>query len=602
MARLRLACALPAAALILAGCDTSAPVAPGQPAAGDAVQFLSCEVDVRSGDLSCSGGDSLPGEGALGAVIGGQGVYVHLSSSNVGYDAGSTTFHADVTIRNVANQPIGTPDDIKVEGIRIFFTGAPTTIDGTGQVTVGNADATDDFTATNQPYFHYGQALAPGRTSLPRTWEWNVPETVVRFGFEVGVSAPVPDEGGFEPGIKFVQAKVIDADSLHTCGIRMTGEAYCWGYGNYGRLGDGQTTAHEQLEPRPVEQGSLRFVSIGTGLNHTCALSDLGEAYCWGHSDAGRLGSGDNTHQAVPRKVLGGHRFIQLIVGRRHNCGLKEDGTAWCWGANANGELGDGTLTSRPEPTQVVGGHKFIALGAGNYHTCGIVEGGDAYCWGSSTNGKVGGPARGAVPEPELVPGGHKFVRVAGMYHMSCGITAEGEAWCWGANVNGKLGDGTEDSSPDPVRVAGDIKFVEIYGGSQHNCGLAYDGRVYCWGSRINGTTGNGSTASGKTLVPTEIVGDMRFVAIESGNDHSCGITWKEELFCWGNGERGKLGTGNTSSTGTPTPPPGIIVVHSGEEPCGIEGATDSCFQRRSFAESVLMASRRAIHSDRTLL
>lgn len=138
-----------------------------------------------------------------------------------------------MTVQNLSNQVIGSIDGVTADsnGVRIFFVNDPVTTGGTGTVTVRNADGTDDFTGTGQPYFQYAQALAPGRTSLAKTWEWDVPATVTGFSFLVGVSANVPNEAGLEPGgIDFV-AQSIAADSLHTCAIDLTGQVYCWGVG-----------------------------------------------------------------------------------------------------------------------------------------------------------------------------------------------------------------------------------------------------------------------------------------------------------------------------------------------------------------------------------
>jgi len=162
---------VPAIGLLLGGCIEADPVTPGRPDESAGTQLLQCRVDVRSGELSCAGQDPALGDGVLGAVIGGQGMYVKLASNNVAYDEATEVFSANVTVQNLSNQVIGSIDGVTADsnGVRIFFVNDPVTTGGTGTVTVRNADGTDDFTGTGQPYFQYAQALAPGRTSLAKT-------------------------------------------------------------------------------------------------------------------------------------------------------------------------------------------------------------------------------------------------------------------------------------------------------------------------------------------------------------------------------------------------------------------------------------------------
>jgi len=463
---------VPVAALLLAGCGEDGPVAPRQPAGG-AEQLLSCQVDVRAGALSCGGQEAGLGGGALGVILGGQGVYVHLTSNNVGYDEATEVFSAEVAIRNLVNQVIGTTDGSTpaVGGIRIFFVNDPVTTGGTGDVTVRNADGTGDFTATGQPYFEYEQALGPGRTSLSRKWEWNVPSTVTEFSFLVGVSVEVADQAGLQPaGFDFI-AQTIDTDSLHTCALDYSGQAWCWGSGGSGRLGNGATT--QQSTPVAVEQGSLRFVSIDTGKDHTCALTDTGDMYCWGRGYEGRLGNGSREDVPVPTPtpVLGGHKFSSMYIGQNHTCALTPDGEAWCWGLGGHGRLGIGRIDTISVPEPVATNERFSTLSAGTFHTCGITLEGKGYCWGTNANGKlgVGHTTSGYYTSPEEIVGVDEFASlVAGSDH-TCGVTPDGKVYCWGNGANGRLGNGstTTTGTPTQVSISNAIAFLN---GAPESC------------------------------------------------------------------------------------------------------------------------------------
>src|SRR5438132_10113897 len=122
-------------------------------------------------------------------ILGGQGMYVQLRSSNVSYNASTQIFRADVTVQNLTALNLGTPDGSTVTGVKVFFYSGPTVTSGSGTVTVANPDGTGTFTGTNQPYFFYNQTLATGQVSAAKTWQWSVLSTVVTLNCQVLVDA-----------------------------------------------------------------------------------------------------------------------------------------------------------------------------------------------------------------------------------------------------------------------------------------------------------------------------------------------------------------------------------------------------------------------------
>ena len=168
-------------------CSDRSPSGPGLPPAPSG-PVLTCQVDTRAQTLSC--GDP---SATANLILGGQGMYVQLRSSNVSYDASTQIFRADVTVQNLTALNLGTPDGSTVTGVKVFFHFGPTVTSGTGTVTVANADGTGTFTGTNQPYFLYNEILPTGQVSSRKTWQWSVPSTVAFFTFQVLVDAAVQD-------------------------------------------------------------------------------------------------------------------------------------------------------------------------------------------------------------------------------------------------------------------------------------------------------------------------------------------------------------------------------------------------------------------------
>jgi hypothetical protein len=189
------ACAVP---LLANGCsdlpiDTSPPaVTPAPPSAQrDFAVAVRCTASVAQGRLTCS--PPRPRTGPFGPdflIVGGQNQFVRLTSTNVSYD-GSDIFQADVTVDVLFGQPMGTTDGVTNTGVRVFFHSGPTVTGGSGTVTVANADGTDTFTGTDQPYHLYPQILWTNAPSTPKPWQWHVPSTVTTFEFEVYVEGDV---------------------------------------------------------------------------------------------------------------------------------------------------------------------------------------------------------------------------------------------------------------------------------------------------------------------------------------------------------------------------------------------------------------------------
>ena len=90
------------------------------------------------------------------------------------------------------------------------------------------------------------------------------------------------------------------------------GKAWCWGLGPYGQLGDGDTSDHATGTPVAVVGGhTVSWLTAGDW--HTCALDSAGKAWCWGYGDYGTLGDdniGDH-ETGTPVAVVGGHTFAQ---------------------------------------------------------------------------------------------------------------------------------------------------------------------------------------------------------------------------------------------------------------------------------------------------
>jgi alpha-tubulin suppressor-like RCC1 family protein len=130
------------------------------------------------------------------------------------------------------------------------------------------------------------------------------------------------------------------AGAYHTCAINSNGQALCWGSNASGQLGTGDTTS--RATPTPIMlSGMTKLTELSLGSDHTCAVSETNDLYCWGSNVRGQLGNGSNADSSVP--VALGRGWAHVSAGGLHTCATKTDGSGWCWGNNDNGQLADGT-------------------------------------------------------------------------------------------------------------------------------------------------------------------------------------------------------------------------------------------------------------------
>ena len=317
-------------------------------------------------------------------------------------------------------------------------------------------------------------------------------------------------------------------------------------------------------EPEEVA-GGLLFSTVTSGGEHSCALTDAGEAFCWGSNRNGQLGGGTSiTFSAAPVAVAGGRSYVAISAGAFHTCALTEQGSAYCWGNGANGALGSGLLfetcgsieCSR-EPVQVIGGHTFIALDAGFNHSCGVTSFHIAYCWGANTHGELGNGgyfSGSSLPEP--VTGDHQFNSITTGLGYSCAITLAGVAWCWGGGdgesyvlgtvVQAQCPGGSSASrcSPIPLEVQTSTTFLRLVAGDRHVCGLSFTLQVLCWGENSHGQRGTGGSSATHIPVQVSIPGNPGISEISAAESHTCVITNSALAYCWGNNRSGQLGIG----------------------------------------------------------
>lgn len=558
---------------LVAGCmPESGPLGPEQDLeVVEAQAALDCRAEVSSLSFSCT--PRAPGVqgGASGVIIGGQGQYIQLSASNVVYednpgdDDYDKAFSADVSVRNLLDQTLGTTDGetIHPEKVRVFFH-EDASSPQSGLIELAASDGQLTFLESQRDYFEYDQMIAPGKVSRPRTWKWVMNSAVQDFTFTVLVSAKVRRGREVDAAPHF-ETRTIDGGNQHACGLTAAGDVYCWGFNSNGQAGDSSTASPKA--PTKIH-GDRKFSTISTLSEHTCGLTLDGTAYCWGVNGSGRLGDGTTANRTYPVAVdvsdIPVKKFISIGAGLAHSCGLLTDSTAVCWGSNSAWQLGDNTQVTKHTPVAVdvtdLPDGKFISLSVGANFACGIATDSTAYCWGQNSDGQLGDGRTTGKGTATEVNTAEKFIAISGGVHHTCALTPAGKAYCWGFNGNGNLGTGDNTNSSSPREVDTSERFIAISVAGVPNakdgfsCGLTADGRAFCWGSNDYGQLGTGDSVSRN--VPTQVAdGGKRFISIGTGYRHACATAMDGKVYCWGHKENRRLGISVDTEQPTPVLP-----------------------------------------------
>ncbi len=89
---------------------------------------------------------------------------------------------------------------------------------------------------------------------------------------------------------------------FHTCARTPAGVAYCWGWNWYGQLGIGPRRSDFERSPVAVAT-DVRFDRMAAGSGHSCGIAISGAAYCWGSNQYGELGDGTRISRSAPVRV-----------------------------------------------------------------------------------------------------------------------------------------------------------------------------------------------------------------------------------------------------------------------------------------------------------
>ncbi|XP_032886513.1 probable E3 ubiquitin-protein ligase HERC3 [Amblyraja radiata] len=209
-------------------------------------------------------------------------------------------------------------------------------------------------------------------------------------------------------------------------------------------------------------------------------------------------------------------------------------------------------IVTKPKLLSSFAGRCVVQVACGSNHSLALCKDGQVFAWGKNTNGQLGvGEAVGTTHSPQHVTAlaGIPLAQIAAGGSHTIAVSLSGTVFAWGANHRGQLGlnDVKARYHPTCVKLLECKKVVQVSCGAHHTAVLNKDGLVYTFGAGTYGQLGHNSDRDELKPRLLEGLDGIKVSQIACGSSHTMVFSSASgQLYSFGRGENGQLGTGQT--------------------------------------------------------
>ena len=197
---------------------------------------------------------------------------------------------------------------------------------------------------------------------------------------------------------------------------------------------------------------------------------------------------------------------------------------------------------------------RLAAVSCGSSFITALTSDGELLAWGENDFGQLGQGDDERRDVPSSVCWGEEVVVVksvsAGAEYVLA-VTSTDKVFAWGRGVEGQLGTGEQvfdepQVQPEPVLLPPDCSVAKAVAGVFHSAAVTANGELYTWGEGTSGQLGTGEKRSSLEPVLVEELGrngeDEHVVNVACGTFHTLALTHAGTVYSFGKGEGGSLG------------------------------------------------------------
>ncbi|KAG6956032.1 hypothetical protein JG688_00011615 [Phytophthora aleatoria] len=369
--------------------------------------------------------------------------------------------------------------------------------------------------------------------------------------------------------------------------------SYMWVWGRPPSLEGGTPLV---LRPKQVSLiNGQPIVQVACGGEHLLYLTSTGDVYSYGDNEDKKVAavtiattnsnspdSGDSTRIAASSSFLAPHLVEELALekalhrttiamvacGAQHSLAITDAGELYTWGSGEDGRLGHGDMRDRAVPRKVMSllRESVASASCGGAHTAVLTAKGTVFSFGRGRNGRLGlGDNKWRDTPHQIVgfPQGTLISQVVCGWNFTTALDRHGNIFTWGKTGEGQCGLGYVDRDQVVPRfveklrdVAGGSSVVDVACGYTHTVVLTASGELYSWGLGEYGQLGTGDVyqplPARVQLPPDALCAPDQLARVYCGAFHSIATTEKRVMFAWGLNSYGACGLGHTANKDKP--------------------------------------------------